>query len=170
MKEKCKLTTGDGAHTSTIGCRAHASTTGEWAHALTAGYRAHASTTGEWANASTTGEWANASTTGEWAHASTTGYKAYASTMGKRAHALTAEYKAYASTMGENSISCALGVESRCKAVKGFIVIVDWRYKDEWFIEKVYSAKVGDKIKGVVIKPDTWYWFENGKLMEEKVV
>jgi len=37
-------------------------------------------------------------------------------------------------------------------------------------IKKIYSAKVGEKIKGVIIKPNIYYWFENGKLVREKVI
>lgn len=91
---------------------------------------------------STTGRWAHSSTTGNWANSSTT---------------------------GENSISIACGILSKVKGEKGFIFIADWREKnDKWYIQKTYTAKVGEKILRKTIKPNYWYWFQDGKLMEEK--
>jgi hypothetical protein len=49
--------------------------------------------------------------------------------------------------------------------VKGWIVLVDWRQRNNnWVIHNIHKAKVGQKIKGITIKPNTWYWFANGKL------
>lgn len=78
---------------------------------------------------------------------------------------------AHANTSGDEAIASSLGVKSRAKAVKGWIIITDWRYCSEqhkWKIENIHSSKVGGQIEGINIKPDTYYWFENGKLMEEK--
>jgi hypothetical protein len=33
----------------------------------------------------------------------------------------------------------------------------------------VFSKKPGQKIKGTVLKVDTWYWFENGQLKSEPI-
>lgn len=62
----------------------------------------------------------------------------------------------------------SIGIDSRAKADKGFIVISDWRIESEWALHNVYAKKVGQKLKGKTIKPNTWYWFENGVLMESE--
>ena len=80
----------------------------------------------------------------------------------------TAGNKAHANTAGDEAIACALGIKSRAKAINGWIIIVDWQYKERWYIKQIYHAKVGGKIKTTKIKPDTWYWFEDGKLKSEK--
>jgi hypothetical protein len=52
----------------------------------------------------------------------------------------------------------------------GWIVIVDWRWNkktDKWEIKEIYHAKVGSKIKSTKIKPDVFYWFEDGKLKND---
>jgi hypothetical protein len=56
-------------------------------------------------------------------------------------------------------------------AEKGWITIVDWRQDDDynWYIKQVYTAKVGEKIRNTIIKPNYWYWFKKGKLKKEKV-
>ena len=78
----------------------------------------------------------------------------------------TGDY-AHANTAGEEAVACALGVNSKAKASQGWIVIVDWRPQDKWTINNIYHAKVGGKIKGIKIKPDTFYWFEDGELKQE---
>jgi len=126
-------------------------------------------TSGDYAHANTSGNEAHANTSGNDAHANTSGYKAHANTSGDYAHANTSGYEAHANTSGYKAIACALGIESKAKAVKGWIVIVDWQWEDsQWTIKNIYHAKVGNKIKGIKIEPDKWYWFEDGILKEEK--
>lgn len=84
------------------------------------------------------------------------------------AHANTSGSYAHANTSGNESIACALGVESKAKAENGWIVIVNWVYKTKWQVQKIHSAKVGSKILGVKIKPNVWYWFEDGVLKYEQ--
>ncbi|HRH83617.1 MAG TPA: hypothetical protein PK210_05205, partial [Bacteroidia bacterium] len=94
-------------------------------------------------------------------------YEAHANTSGNYAHANTSGNEAHANTSGYNSISCSLGIHSKSKAVKGWIVIVDWIFDNdfkEWKINNIHSSKVGWQINGVTIEPDTWYWFEEGEL------
>ena len=80
----------------------------------------------------------------------------------------TAGNYAHANTAGEEAIASGLGIQSKAKAVKGWIVIVDWLYKDnKWVIRNIHHAKVGRKIKGVTIKSDTYYWFKDGELKHE---
>jgi len=126
-----------------------------------------ANTSGSEAHANTSGSEAHANTSGNCAHANTSGSEAHANTSGYKAHANTSGYKAHANTSGEDSIACSLGLNSKAKAEKGFIIIVDWQYKDKWFINKIHTAKVGQKIKGIKIEPTKWYWFEDGQLKSE---
>jgi len=163
-------TTGNNAHSSTAGNNAHSSTTGYNAHSSTTGYNAHSSTTGNSAHSSTAGNNAHSSTTGDYAHSSTAGNSAHSSTTGYNAHSSTTGDYAYSSTAGYNCISISCGIRGKAKATKGFIFIADWRYttRKQWYILNTYTAKIGKKIKGKTIKPDHWYWFEKGKLMEEK--
>ena len=72
-----------------------------------------------------------------------------------------------ASVTNENSAAFAFGFESKAMSKKGWIIIVDWRIDNhERYINQIYTAKVGQKIKNKKIKPNHWYWFENGKLKE----
>lgn len=88
----------------------------------------------------------------------TTGYGAHSATTGRWAHSATTGDNAHSATTGDESISSALGIRSKAKAVKGWIIIVDWRQDDnwQWHIENIYHAKVGQKIKNIKIKPDTF--------------
>jgi hypothetical protein len=153
-------TTGNKAHSSTTGNKAHSSTTGDYAHSSTTGYEAHSSTTGDYAHSSTTGNEAHSSTTGDYAHSSTTGNKAHSSTTG---------YEAHSSTTGNEAISSSLGIKAKAKAIKGWIVIVDWQQKEDysWYINEIYHAKVGNKILNIEIIENTYYWFEKGELKNE---
>ena len=137
----------------------------------TSGYEAHANTSGYEAHANTSGKGAHANTSGDEAHANTSGYEAHANTSGDHAHANTSGDYAYANTSGDEAVASATGYGSRAKAKKGWIIIVDWG-KDEncnRYIIDIKRAKVGKhKIQNIKIEPDTWYWFENGKLKSEK--
>lgn len=76
-----------------------------------------------------------------------------------------------AQVTGANSVAFACGCMAKAAASKkGFIIICDWRERNggDYFIEKIYTAKVGGKIKGVKIEPDTFYWFDDGELKQEK--
>ena len=153
---------------NTTGDYACSSTTRNYAHSSTTGVRAHSSTTGDYACSSTTGWRAHSSTTGVSACSSTTGWRAHSSTTGSEAHSSTTGMSAHSSTTGTYSISVAIGINSKARAGKnGFITIANWIYKNgEWVCLEVCSKKIGKKLKGIKLKPNTWYWFKNGKLME----
>ncbi len=155
---------------NTSGYKSHANTSGEESHANTSGNYSHANTSGEESHANTSGNYSHANTSGNYSHANTSGEESHANTSGYKSHANTSGYKSHANTSGEESISCSLGVFSKSKAYKGWIIIVDWRQNEDydWYIKEIYRAKVGKhKIKGVLIKPGVSYWIENGKLMSE---
>ena len=164
-------TSGDHAHANTSGDEAHANTSGYEAHANTSGDHAHANTSGYEAHANTSGKGAHANTSGDEAHANTSGYEAHANTSGDHAHANTSGDYAYANTSGDEAVASATGYGSRAKAKKGWIIIVDWGEDENRnrYIIDIKRAKVGKhKIQNIKIEPDTWYWFENGKLKSEK--
>jgi len=163
-------TSGDKSHANTSGDKSHANTSGNYAHANTSGDKSHANTSGNYAHANTSGDKSHANTSGDKSHANTSGYKAHANTSGNYAHANTSGYKAHANTSGDEAISCCLGIQGKSRAEKGWIIIVDWRQDNNynWSIKDVYKGKVGDKIKNMKIRPDYWYWFEDGKLKREK--
>ena len=104
----------------------------------------------------------------DYENATTSGVCANATTSGEYARATTAGAYADASALGVNSVASALGVHSKAMCgVGGSIVIADWREaKGVLVLRKVYSAKCGGKIRGTTIKPNTWYWFENGELQQ----
>jgi hypothetical protein len=107
-------------------------------------------------------------TTGYEAHAHTTGYGAHSHTTGHYAHSYTTGHYAHAHTTGYGAISASIGIKSRAKAKNGWVIIVDWRYKDKWYIHNIHSGKVGGEILGTKIEADTWYWFEDGELKSKK--
>jgi saccharopine dehydrogenase-like NADP-dependent oxidoreductase len=51
------------------------------------------------------------------------------------------------------------------RSKSGWIVISNW---EDGKIVEIFSKKPGQKIKGTVIKTNTWYWFENGGLKSEE--
>ena len=109
-------------------------------------------------------------TTGEEAHSATTGNYAHSATTGNYAHSATTGNYAHSATTGEEAISSSLGIKARAKAIKGWIIIVDWQQKEDcsWYINEIYHAKVGMEILGTEIKEDTYYYFENGELKNDK--
>ena len=99
-------------------------------------------------------------TTGDYAHAATTGSDAHAATTGVRAHA---------ATTGRNAIACSLGINGRAQVRQGWLVIANWTWTGGgWQLKEVVSVNAGQTVRGVTIKPDHWYWFENDILKEEK--
>jgi hypothetical protein len=127
-----------------------------------------ANTSGDHAHANTSGYHAHANTSGNHAHANTSGDEAHANTSGNHAHANTSGNEAHANTSGDEAIACSLGVRARARAVKGWIILVDWRRDgDKWTIRSIHHAKVGQKIGRKVIKSNEQYWFEDGKLKYE---
>ncbi len=72
----------------------------------------------------------------------TAGYYAHANTAGYKAHANTAGDKAHANTAGDQAIASSLGFQSKAKASKGWIVIVDWRIDEKTISTSItYSAQ-----------------------------
>ena len=80
-------------------------------------------------------------------------------------------YQSAATNTGDEGIACALGIQSRARAEKGWIVVTDWRQDSshDWHIHAIHTARVGKKIKGVLVEPNKQYWFKNGELKSEIV-
>ncbi|BFP39537.1 hypothetical protein FGF1_03820 [Flavobacteriaceae bacterium GF1] len=158
-------------HASASGYKGHASASGDEGHASASGYKGHASASGDEGHASASGNYGHASASGDEGHASASGNYGHASASGDEGHASASGYKGHASASGDESIACTLGIQSKSKADKGWLIIVDWRMDNDYnyHIHDIHRAKVGlHKINGVLIEPDTWYWFENGVLRSKK--
>lgn len=116
--------------------------------------------TGNWSASTNTGDRSASTNTGDWSASTNTGNRSASTNTGNYSRA---------SVTLENSAAFAFGYKSKAMAEKGWIIIVDWREDGDCkrYIKQIYTAKVGQKIKNRVIKPNTWYWFENGKLKSE---
>jgi len=110
--------------------------------------------------------YASASTnTGDASASTNTGDRSASTNTGDASASTNTGYASASRVTGKNSIALAFGINSRASASQGgWIVIADWRNNGQWYIKDVYKAKVFEKIKNTKIKPDVYYWFENGKL------
>jgi hypothetical protein len=154
-------TSGDRSHANTSGYRSHANTSGYRSHANTSGHNSHANTSGDRSHANTSGYRSHANTSGYRSHANTSGHNSHANTSGHNSHANTSGYRSHANTSGDNSIACALGILSKAKSLKGWIILVE--YDNEYKIKNIRSGKVG-----VDIKSDIWYELKDNKFVEVK--
>ena len=146
------------------------SNTGYRSAATNTGYRSAATNTGEQSAATNTGYYSAATNTGEQSAATNTGYRSAATNTGNYSAATNTGEQSAATVKGQNSVAMACGIYGKAKAKEGgCIVICDWRKDDNnnWYINDIYSAKVGGKIKRTTIEPNTFYWFENGRLRKE---
>ena len=124
------------------------------------GYRSCATNSGNRSCATNSGDCSCATNSGYCSCATNSGYCSCATNSGNRSCAEVEK---------ENSAAFAFGYQARARAKDGWTIIVDWR-KDEdgnKYIENIYSAKVGGKIKNKKIKSNVWYWFEDGELKSE---
>lgn len=109
-------------------------------------------------------------TSGYRANAATSGYGANAATSGRGSVAVCSGYKGSAAANNPTSIAVAWGFKSKAKGVKGtFLVFADWdgnkeRYWD--FDELKFKGAKMAQVDGSLIKEDTWYCVENGKVKE----
>ena len=71
-------------------------------------------------------------------------------------------------TQAEHCISAAIGYGSRVKASckTSWIVIAD--ISSDGTVRRVVAKKPGQKVDGIKIRINTWYWFDGGKLMSER--
>jgi len=68
----------------------------------------------------------------------------------------------------KNGIAVARGYQSKVllSTKSGYMVLSDWREDTDKnpYLHKAFIVKVGDSLNGEIIKTNTWYWFEQGKL------
>jgi hypothetical protein len=95
------------------------------------------------------------------------GYYSKLASSGDYSQLASSGYNSKLEINGKNSIGANIGIQGKVKGIKGsWVVLVDWRYSnDRYEVENIYTCRVGKKILDTVIKPDVWYWFENGELM-----
>ncbi len=156
--------TGDQAASSATGYQAASSATGDRAASSATGDRAASSATGDRAVSSATGDRAASSATGDQAASSATGDQAASSATGKYS---TSEVKLEEGKTSCNSVAIATNFGSKVRGPKGAgLVLVDRNSNGD--IVSIWSAIVGKtKIgKSQRVKPDTWYMFEDGKVVE----
>lgn len=154
--------TGDSSAAINAGSLSVATNTGDSSVAINTGSRSAAINTGSLSAATNTGESSASINTGSRSTAINTGYKSASINTG---------YKSAAINTGYEGIACALGIQSRARAEKGWIVIADWRQDNNytWHIHGIYTAKVGEELKGIKVEPEKHYWFENGELKSETI-
>ena len=165
-------TSGNESHSVALGWFSKATTEGKSSNSATFGYKSQATTKGEYSNSSTYGPYSQASTKGKSSDSVAYGWMSQAITEGECSNSVTLGWNSSSQVSGERSIACALGFKSRVAAdEEGFIMLADWQsdVKGNYYIDNVYSAKVGKKIKGIKIEANTWYWFEGGELMSESI-
>ena len=87
-----------------------------------------------------------------------------ASATGQQGVASATGYQGAASATGKNGFASAFGINGRAKAALGnWITLAEWEQDSnlDWQVKKVKSAK----IDGKTLKPDTWYWLKDGKIV-----
>jgi hypothetical protein len=87
-----------------------------------------------------------------------------ASATGFRGAASATGFRGAASATGKNGFASAFGVDGRVKAALGnWITLAEWERdsNSDWQVKEVRSAK----IDGEILKPDTWYWLKDGKIV-----
>ena len=176
--ENVEDNTGNYSAATNTGYSSVATNTGDGSAATNTGNGSAATNTGNYSAATNTGNSSAATNTGNYSAATNTGYSSAATNTGYSSVATNTGYSSVATNTGdwskasvtnENSAAFAFGFESKAMSKKGWIIIVDWRIDNhERYINQIYTAKVGQKIKNKKIKPNHWYWFENGKLKEEE--
>ena len=165
-------TSGNESHSVALGWFSKATTEGCESHSATFGYKSQATTKGEYSNSSTFGAYSKATTVGIFSNSVAFRGDSQATTNGGCSNSIALGRHSQAQVSGAKSIACALGAESRVAAdEEGFIILVDWQFDDKgvYYIDNVYSAKVGGEILGTAIKSNTWYWFEGGELKSESI-
>lgn len=134
--------------------------------AITTGWYSSATTKDNNENAITINEYTDATTEGDLSLAITAGMMGDATTNGEMSHAIAGGEFSSASVADKNSIACVLGHNSRVKGELGsWLVATEWQYnkgEDKYTLLGVVTAKVDGK----KIKPNVWYWAENGRLVE----
>ena len=168
-KTSKQASSGNGAQQASSGYGAQQASSGNHAKQASSGYGAKQASSGYGAQQASSGYGAQQASSGYGAKQASSGNDAKQASSGNYAQQASSGDDAQHELMGKNSIAAAIGIRSKIKAANGnWMVLVDWRYENKvWQIKQIYHTKVGGKIKGVKIKPDTFYWFEGGKLNTE---
>lgn len=119
---------------------------------------------GNYSVATNTGYCSAATNTGNYSAATNTGYCSAATNTGDRSAATNTGYYSAATVEGENSVAIATGYKSKVKSTVIGSAIVAVERDDNCNLIAIQSAIVD----GEIIKADTWYTCNNGKLVEVK--
>ena len=143
-------------------------TSGTYSKAVSAGAGVNINTEDKEAHGAVTGISSRCLTQGDNANSIGAHEDTLNETFGNCAHAINVGKGSKAITHGKQAIAVALGKGSRVSA-KALSWIVLAKYWDDKLVE-ICTARVGiGEIDDVPIKPDTWYWFEDGELKSEPV-
>ena len=153
--------TGNKSSASNTGDHSSASNTGDQSSASNAGYRSSATNTGVFSSASNSGNQSSASNTGDSSSASNSGNQSSASNTGDFS---------YAEVSGKESVAAVFGKDSRVRGALGCWLVLtergEWDYNDQLY--PIIGMKVVN-VDGKIIKPDTWYELEDGKVVETEL-
>ena len=157
------VTTNDETHICSLGYQNSIKTIGKLSHAVALNDHSTSETNGERSRGGCMGDWSDSITYGNFSHSIVLGDASNTLTYGDHSHAIAVGNVCKAITHNKNSLSVALG--PRCKVKSNYgIILTDWQFENIWKLKGIYTALIGEKILGIIIKKDTWYWIENGKL------
>ena len=136
---------------------------GQYQEITAKNYGSHAACLGRTGKASAFGDFGNAASLGQFSSCHSHGMESNAACLGAFSRA---------STVCDNTIAAGLGYQSKVSSKEGWIVLVDWQNEPiglNRVIKRIFAVEVGNsEIDGVPIEPDTWYWFDSGKLHSEQ--
>ena len=140
------------------------SNTGYYSAATNTGYQSAATNTGYQSAATNTGDQSAATNTGYQSAATNTGYRSAATNTGDQSAATNTGDRSAAQVSGKDSIAIVTGKDSKAKGSIGCWIVLTER--GEWDgntypIKEVKAVKVD----GGLIKPDTFYKLDNGKII-----
>ena len=149
---------------SNTGYRSAATNTGYRSAATNTGNQSAATNTGNRSAATNTGNQSAATNTGNYSAATNTGYRSAATNTGNQSAATNTGYQSAAEVSGKDSIAIVTGKDSKAKGSIGCWIVLTER--GEWDgntypIKEVKAVKVD----GGLIKPDTFYKLDNGKII-----
>ena len=156
--------TGNRSAATNTGDYSAATNTGDYSAATNTGYQSAATNTGNQSAATNTGNRSAATNTGYQSAATNTGNRSAATNTGDYSAATNTGYQSAAEVSGKDSIAIVTGKDSKAKGSIGCWIVLTER--GEWDgntypIKEVKAVKVD----GGLIKPDTFYKLDNGKII-----
>ena len=163
---KNKPASGDYSQLAASGDSSKLAASGDYSKLAASGHYSQLAASGDYSKLAASGHYSQLAASGDYSKLAASGDYSKLATSGDYSKLAASGHYSKVSVEGKESIACGIGISNRVKAHKdGWIVLVDWQHNK---INNIYHAKVGRKIKGVRIRPNTWYWFEDGKLQNKQ--